>query len=56
MNSLLTILDDYWNVKLDNEWRPNYGFMKWTNWLKALEVAGFDVYETVPNMSEVERL
>ena len=52
---VINTLDDYWNVKLDKEWRPNCGFMKWTDWLKALEAAGFDVYETVPNMKEVEK-
>lgn len=51
---VISTLDDYWNVKLDNDWRPNFGFMKWTNWIKALDAAGFDVSETVPDMKFVE--
>ncbi len=52
---VINTLDDYWNVKLDDEWRPNYGFIKWKNWIKALEAAGFDIYTTEPNMNEVEK-
>lgn len=52
---VINTLDDYWNVKLDDEWRPNYGFIKWKNWIKALEAAGFDVSTTEPDMGIVEK-
>jgi len=51
---VINTLDDYWNVKLDPVWRPNYGFMKWNYWINALKEAGFDGAETVPDMKILE--
>lgn len=51
---LLNTLPDYWNVKLDEEIRPRYGFMDWQNWISALKASGFVNVETIPDMSVVE--
>lgn len=51
---IINSLDDYGNVELNDEWRPVHGFMRWTNWVKAVEAGGFDIVDTVPNMTEVE--
>ncbi len=52
---ILNTLDSYWNVVLDEDIRPQYGFMHWKNWLKAFELAGFSQFETIPDMSKVEK-
>ncbi len=52
---VINTLDDYWNVKLDADYRPNYGFITWDKWVKALEKAGYDIIETVPDMRTVEK-
>ena len=52
---IINSLDDYGNVELNDEWRPVHGFMRWTNWVKAVEAGGFDIVDTVPNMAEVEK-
>lgn len=52
---VINTLDDYTNIKLDESWRPSYGFMRWNNWTKALEAAGFDQVNTVPDMEVVEK-
>ena len=35
---LLNTIDDYWNVKVDKDIRPRYGFMEWDDWVKALKI------------------
>lgn len=52
---ILNTLDSYWDVELDKEIRPQYGFMHWKNWLRAFELAGFSKFETIPDMSSVEK-
>lgn len=51
---ILNTLDSYWDVQLDDDIRPCYGFMHWKNWIKALELSGFTKVETIPDMNIVE--
>lgn len=52
---LLNTLLDYWNVKLDEEIRPRYGFMDWKDWVKAFQTMGFVNVESIPDMSILEK-
>jgi SAM-dependent methyltransferase len=51
---ILNTLLDYWDVKLDENYRKSSGFLSWREWKKALESAGFKEVETIPDMSYLE--
>lgn len=51
---ILNTLDDYWNIKLDPEIRPRYGFMNWEEWVNALAKANFSEVKTIPDMSYLQ--
>lgn len=51
---ILNTIDDYWNVKLDKDIRPRYGFMDWTDWIKAFKVIGFKDIKTIPDMNYLQ--
>jgi SAM-dependent methyltransferase len=52
---ILNTLDDYWNVKLDDEIRPRHGFMDWKYWVSALSKMGFADARSIPDMSIVDK-
>lgn len=52
---LLNTITDYWNVKLDDEIRPRYGFMDWTDWINAFEKTGYSQVESIPDMKAAEK-
>ena len=52
---ILNTLLDYWNVKLDENYRKTSGFLSWREWKKSLESAGFQKVETVPDMATLEK-
>jgi SAM-dependent methyltransferase len=52
---ILNTLDDYWDVKLDPEIRPQHGFMDWTHWVNAFKAIGFSSVESIPDMSILQQ-
>jgi SAM-dependent methyltransferase len=52
---ILNTLLDYWNVKLDENYRKSSGFLSWREWKNAFQSAGFKNVETIPDMSILEK-